>query len=199
MAANNITLVNGSLVASIMEDIFKDLGQMAITSSSIPAGAFVCPEKEADMLLLLRTYESYLGKNNYLDCPGLLQLAVSLLAGHKIPAGDSVYLLPTFIRLNPLEQRLVTLMSQDKLLYLETDIIYGFDPGLINTLDISDTKTTHVSVTPLSDVERLPWLYSVDQSPPPVGDDALSCYHASLVMMILLFSGCLRRWIKRMT
>lgn len=203
LADKNVTLLTGCLAVAVVEAVFQELEDKkslqyfarkgnspglaraiassifelrnaGVVSDSLQETSFVSAAKGQDMLALLKAYERYLEQHQYIDTPGLLSLACHLLSGSNPPAGDVIYLLPDFLKLYPLQLKLVKTLAAGKLQLLKTDPVYGIEgigsgrPGPVGKDDPS----------PSTDVERLPWLYWVDLSPPPVSDGSLSCFQA---------------------
>lgn len=196
------------LVKVIASSIFE-LRSFGVTSGDLAPESFTDTSKGRDMAALLKAYERYLEENNYIDKPGLLSLALKLLSfrrplenkltGGKQPNGfwqsinltsnfspltSTIYLLPSFLRLNPLERRLVDNLAAGGLILLDPDPVYGVAPTGYRRSE--PVKSSHIPPGPGEntvrppdrDVERLPWLFEVDQAPPPVGDGSLDCFHS---------------------
>ena len=87
---------------------------------------------------------------------------------------DTIYILPSFILISRLEQRLIESITTGRLEILNTDPVYGISrPGMAPQASMpEDVAVAH------TEVDRLPRLYQVDQSPEPVGDGSLSVFHA---------------------
>ena len=68
---------------------------------------------------------------NLLTPPGTLSYALDLLAKRTSADSDTVYLLPSFLQLAPLERRLIELLSNGRLIVLAADPVYGLSlPGM---------------------------------------------------------------------
>ncbi len=204
MAENNLTLLPGNLSFSVIEDVFHKLEEQGtlqyftregnysgiiravassilelrnagLTGSSLVEDNFVSVKKGQDMAVLLLAYEHFLDEHNLIDVPGLFSLAIELLSHQRTgPKGDILYLLPSFLKLYPLEQQLIELMAGEDLFLLEADPVYGLSrPGVAKPEPDAGQE-----FTPNTDVDLLPWLYQVNMSPPPVGDGSLDCFHA---------------------
>lgn len=162
------------LVRAIASSIYE-LRYCGVTSDTLNTDSFVSKDKGQDMGLLLKSYEQYLAEQKYIDTPGVISSALDLLS-EKNTAGDTdtVYLLPSFLQLSPLERRLIEMLSIGRLIILDADPVFGLSrPGMEPQLSVpGDVTISH------TEVDRLPWLYQVDQSPEPVGDGSLSVFHA---------------------
>jgi len=199
LAANNITLLPGNLSFAVVEEVFHKLEEQgalqyftregnfsgivrAVASSifelrnagvagdSLPEASFVSVKKWQDMVVLLAAYERYLDDYNLIDTPGLFSLAIELLSHQRPdPDNDVLYLLPSFLRLYPLEMQAVESIAGQNLIRLEADPVYG----LIRPGAVEPGTDAGQEFSPSTDVNRLPWLYKVDMSPPPVGDDPI--------------------------
>ncbi|MCL6558107.1 MAG: hypothetical protein K6U74_04755 [Firmicutes bacterium] len=199
LAEKNMTLLTGYLSAAVIEEVFQELEgkkvlhyfaregsspglvraiassifelrNAGVTSDSLSADSFVSPEKGQDMLVLLKEYELYLEQHNYIDTPGLLALTLQLLSSTKPAADDVIYLLPSFLHLYPLELQLIKSIADGCLHTLNTDPVYGPARPGAESSEFNET----CELAPGTDVERLPWLYQVELSPPPLGAVAAS-------------------------
>lgn len=161
------------LVMALASSIYE-LRYCGITGDTLDPDSFVSKDKGQDMAALLKAYEQYLADHKFIDSPGILLLALDLLS-KRIPTDtDTNYLLPSFLQLAPLERRLIELLTAGRLMILDADPVYGLSrPGV----EPQAPEPENVSVSH-TDVDRLPWLYQVGQSPAPVGDGSLSVFHA---------------------
>lgn len=171
------------LVRAVASSIFE-LRSFGVTSGDLAPGSFVDTSKGRDMAALLKAYELYLKENNLIDKPGLLSMALELLSLRTASADDLLYLLPSFLRLNPLERQLVDKLAASGSILLNPDPVYGglpFGHGRSETVEsglISPGPGENSVRPPDRDVDRLPWLFDIEQAPPPVGDGSLNCFHA---------------------
>lgn len=205
LAEKNITLLTGHLASTVIEEIFGELeGEGAlkyftrqgnstglvralassifelrncgIEADSLTAESFVSTAKGRDIIALLKAYESYLDEHHYIDSPGLLALALKMLSSAEfVPGSEVIYLLPSFLLLYPLEEQLIKAIAGDNLYELKADPVYGLIRPGAEALVYDDNGS---QFEPASKTGRLPWLYSVDDSPQPVGDGSLSCFQA---------------------
>ncbi|MEW5953386.1 MAG: PD-(D/E)XK nuclease family protein [Bacillota bacterium] len=203
LAENNLTLLTGSLAAAVVEEVFQELeGRNAlpyfkrkgnspgliraiaaslyelrlcgITGDNLAHDSFVSAEKGQDLIVLLKAYELYLSRHQYVDTPGLLSLALERLAAANHAGEEVLYLLPDFLKLYPLEKQFVCSLAAGHLLLLQAGPVYG--PARPGTGFVPAAENP--AVVPSTDVARLPWLYQVDQAPPPAGDGSLSYFQA---------------------
>ncbi|KJS11859.1 MAG: hypothetical protein VR67_11805 [Peptococcaceae bacterium BRH_c8a] len=204
LAEKNITLLTGPLAFTVIEEVFGELDEKGaltyftrrgnstglvkaiassifamrnccIKSDKLNADSFVSTAKGCDMIALLKAYERYLDEHRYIDSPGLLTQALNILSDADFaPVSEALYLLPSFLQLYPLEEQVVKAMAGDNLLVLEADPVYGLNRPGAKSPDYADGSQSK----PASETGRLPWLYSVDYSPEPVGDDSLSYFQA---------------------
>jgi hypothetical protein len=203
LAEKNITLLTSFLATIVIEEVFQELeGQKAlqyffrqgnspglvraiassifelrscgVTSDSLSADSFVSSKKGHDMLTLLKAYETYLERRYYIDSPGLLSLALQLISSAKT-VNDAVYVLSSFLRLYPLELQLIKSIAGERLIKLKADPVYGIArPGA----EYPKIRCRTPENKPVSDIERLPWIYQVEVSPSPLEDGTLSYFHA---------------------
>jgi hypothetical protein len=112
------------LVSAIAAAILE-LRFCGITGAGINLNSFVSPDKGRDIKELLCAYECYLQERSYIDPPGLLSIAAEQPADHE----DTLYLIPPFLHLNPLERELIkTWVLPEKLFVLQYEPIPGMSP-----------------------------------------------------------------------
>jgi len=162
------------LVRAIASSI-GELRYHGVTSDNLRVDSFVSKDKGQDMVALLKAYEHYLADHKFIDAPGTLSYALDLLAKRTSADSDTVYLLPSFLQLAPLERRLIELLSNGRLIVLAADPVYGLSlPGM----EPAVAPMLEDLTAPLTEVDRLPWLYQIDRSPEPAGDGSLSIFYA---------------------
>ncbi|MFZ5650708.1 MAG: PD-(D/E)XK nuclease family protein [Bacillota bacterium] len=204
LAENNISLLPGFLSSVVVETVFKDfeerkmiryfarqgsspgliraiassiyeLRTFGITGDDLSPDSFVSPDKGEDLKMLLKAYERYLDENKYMDFPGLIRLALNMLEPGKTRNGnepDKIYILPSFLKLSPLETELIKKLAGDRLVYLHSDPVFGLSRS--NQAESQDGD----DIAAGTDVERLPWLLKLEESPPPFEDGTLDFFHA---------------------
>lgn len=202
LAEKGITLLTGQLATAVVEEIYHNLEEQksllyfaresyspglvraiassifelrycGVTSDTLDIDSFVSKDKGQDMGVLLKAYEQYLADHKFIDTPGMLSFALDLLSRRTNADTDTVYLLPSFLLLGPLERRLIEMLSTGRLIILAADPVYGLSgPGMEPQASVPEDAVSY------TEVDRLPWLYQVDQSPEPVGDGSLSVFHA---------------------
>ena len=111
------------LVSAITSSILE-LRYCGIKAAELTESQFVSPAKTRDIIKILNGYEEHLGKNRLIDAPGLIEMAIETLAAGK-PVGSRVYLVPSFLELSPLEERLLNLLSGGQLVRLDADMRSG--------------------------------------------------------------------------
>lgn len=204
LAENGVTFLSSLLVTAAVEEVFHNLEEQkkllyfsresyspglvraiassiyelrycGITADNLNTGSFVSKYKGSDMVALLKAYEHYLAEHKYIDTPGLISFALKLLSSKTNAVdADTVYLLPSFLQLCPLEFQLIELFTAGKLISLNADPVYGMSrPGIEQQTAVPEKDAIFHT-----DVDRLPWLYQVEQSPEPLGDCSLSCFQA---------------------
>jgi len=162
------------LVKAIASSIFE-LRKCGITAGSLSADSFVNQDKGTDMVALLQAYQDYLKEHNYIDAPGIWAIALNMLSfSGPSPDRDIIYLLPTFLSLYPLEEQFVRATAGDALITVIADPVYGLGMTGVRSPEFADVRGS----ASLNETQRLPWLYSVAYSPPPVGDGSVSYFQA---------------------
>ena len=211
LAEKGITFLPGQLATAVVEEVYhrlekektllyfaresyspglvraiaSSIGELryhGVTSDNLSIDSFVSKDKGQDMVALLKAYEHYLADHKFIDTPGMLSYALDSLSKRTSADSDTIYLLPSFLQLAPLERRLIELLSTGRLvisateseslstgrlIVLAADPVYGLSrPGME---PVEAPMPEDVSA-PLAEVDRLPWLYQIDRSPEPAGD-----------------------------
>ena len=110
----------GAIAAAVLE-----LRSHGIAGENINTGSFVSPEKGRDVKQLLCAYERYLDEKNCIDPPGLLSIATDLPADPEA----TFYLIPPFLRLNPLEVEFINRrVPVERLFILQDESLPGMAP-----------------------------------------------------------------------
>ncbi|MFZ5651226.1 MAG: hypothetical protein ACOY4I_10275 [Bacillota bacterium] len=204
LAENNISLLPGFLSSVVVETVFKDfekrkmiryfagrgsspgliraiassiyeLRTFGITGDELSQDNFVSPDKGEDLKMLLKAYERYLDENKLTDFPGLIRLALDLPEPGKTCNGNEphrIYILPSFLQLSPLEIELIKKMAGDRLVYLHSDPVFGLSRSNQAKSQPED------AIAAGTDVERLPWLFKLEEAPPPFEDGTVDFFHA---------------------
>lgn len=210
LAEKNITLLSGLMAVSIMEEVFGELeGRKAlryfarqgnstglvraiissifelrgagIIEQSLSVDSFMNAAKGEDMAALLKAYQCYLEDNNFIDIPGMLALALEIITSPAYdPSHETIFLLPSFLQLSPLEYQLIKAAAGSNLVLINPDPVYGLlsPAGGTAFAEGGGLQVPGGCSAPVSDVDRLPWLYQVEYSPPPACDGSLGCFHA---------------------
>jgi RecB family exonuclease len=97
------------LVSALTSSIFE-LRYCGIKATELRETQFVAAKKARDLKKILKSYEDYLDRNRLVDSPGLIQMAIDILTEGN-PVGGRIYLVPSFLELSPLEERLLNLLS----------------------------------------------------------------------------------------
>ncbi|MGE5544682.1 MAG: PD-(D/E)XK nuclease family protein [Bacillota bacterium] len=115
------------LVSALTSFIFE-LRYCGIKAADLKEPQFVAAAKARDLTKILRCYEEHLEKNRLVDSPGQIEMAIEILADRNL-ADNRIYLIPAFLELSPLEERLLECISGGRLIRLEADT--GWDENLV--------------------------------------------------------------------
>lgn len=204
LAEKNITFLTDNLASTVIEEVFRELDgrgalkyftrqgsssglvrsiassiselrSCGIKADSMTVESYVSTDKGCDMIALVKAYERYLDEHQYIDSSGLLALALNKLPFMELALrSEVIYLLPSFIQLYSLEEQVVKAIAGENLFVLQADRLYGLHGLGAELPDYVDGS----QLKPASETGRLPWLYSVEYSPQPVGDGSISYFHA---------------------
>ncbi len=111
------------------------------------------------MQLLLREYEEYLVDHHCLDHPGLVSLALTLVADYQSENEDSIYLVPSSYRWEPQVEKLIKSLAGE----------------CLHFLSIEETVEAE---QPVNTDPELEWLGAPELVPPPVRDGSVSFFHS---------------------
>ncbi len=146
-------------------------------SRDLKTADFRVEAKSRDLLLLLEKYEDALKRDNALDRPGLCLRALEKKRKAEPSSPDPGWLLSLRDRsLARVEKELVEAASEGRLVLIPSDPVFGLTrPDFFweQNADIRDSAGP-----PVSDSERLRWLFAPHSAPPPLHDGTLSLFHA---------------------
>jgi len=115
------------LVSALTSSIFE-LRYCGIKAADLRETQFADAVKARDIIRILTGYEEHLKKNRLVDSPGQIEMAIEILTqGNSV--ASRVYLIPSFLKLSPLEESLLDLISGGELVRLETET--GADKNLV--------------------------------------------------------------------
>ncbi|NLV16314.1 MAG: hypothetical protein GXY50_03770 [Syntrophomonadaceae bacterium] len=107
------------LVSALTASIFE-LRLCGIKAADLKETQFLTEAKARDITRVLQGYEDYLEKNLLVDSPGQIKMAIDILENGKT-ADSRVYLIPSFMKLSPLEECLLDLLSGGRLIRLQAE------------------------------------------------------------------------------
>jgi len=163
-------------------------------SGDLKPGQFIStvegePKKGEEVILILREYEDELEKEKLIDQPGLLELALKEVrkALRKSPVSaareSEFYLYIQDRPLDFLEAELLKTLAGDRLVPVPPEPVTGLRrPPRFNTpalpAQASPSSSPAGDPAPKSDAERLPWLFSPKDAPPPLADGTIELFSA---------------------
>ena len=155
-----------------------ELRLAGLTSEGLPDEIFVSPLKARELRHLLAAYEQYLHDGKLADSALMLQVAIDQMPTHR--AGrPRLLLVPTDVAWRPLEQALISALPG-----IPVNLRHSVPGGLpvprrLIEASAGASGPSSSPVTALTDSQRLPWLFSPEQAPPPANDRTLEWFHAA--------------------
>lgn len=164
------------IIRALHESLFV-LRMAGITTDDLSTENFINEKKGHDIRLLLKTYGEELGKNRYIDLPGLYALALSnALTRTGASAEDPRYfLIFQNSSLSYLENEFLEKIAGEYLILVPQDPVMGIIRPR-HFLEIGEDKKP--GPKPSSDIERAPWLFAPYKAPPPFKDGTLELTRA---------------------
>jgi len=163
-------------IISCLAQAVHELRMAGFTHDTIEPGAFIVPEKGAELVWLLQSYESYLSEKKRIDHPGLLAMAIEKLKHGKGASKDSLYMLLLDFPLSLLEKELIHCAGTEDIIVVEHTFPNGL--RLPKRFFPFTSKRTEVSLKPTRNIELLPWIFDSGNSPKPFDDDSVSLFRA---------------------
>lgn len=146
-------------LADSLSSALLEMRTCGINSDSLVGDHFICSAKGQDIKLLLREYEEYLVEHNCLDHPGLVSLALTLVADYQPKNEDSIYLVPSCYRWEPQVEKLIKSLAGADLCFLS----------------IEQTIEAERSVQTAPELE---WFSCPELVPPLLSDGSVSFFHS---------------------
>lgn len=163
------TGLNHALTSVIME-----LRAKGISPEGINENILTEKEKGQDIKLMLSGYERFLKNNKLIDKAGLIMLALDSLKEKTRTATDTRYVIFSRYYMSGLERIFLEKYTGDSLVVVGDGRVFGLKTprGL--------WKTGHVpgKIDCFGDSERLSWLYSPREAPPPINDGSMEIFSA---------------------
>ena len=173
----------------------QDLRMAGLRPEDLRPEALESERKAWSLRALLRAYEDGLSRRRLVDRADILRRAVaSLESGSVQVPSDTRFLVPAWLPVGRgLVRRFLEALPQDQVVVLARDPVYGLsptpdhwpqpsgpaDPGPEPAAAQAKQEAQPAAEAVPSDVLRLPYLFAVDRSPPPVGDDTVRLFRAA--------------------
>ncbi|MGE5237440.1 MAG: PD-(D/E)XK nuclease family protein [Chloroflexota bacterium] len=151
----------------------RDLRMSGIAAAELSPSQFVSDRKGSDIRELLGRYELLLQERKFADAASILSRSIDKLGTDGRDRDIHLYLMLSHIPLTPLEKRLAGVLPGDTIV-LPHDVPQGLD----RPARYLDQPIGRKSANATTNVERLPWLFKVDDAPPAVDDDTIRIFHA---------------------
>jgi ATP-dependent helicase/nuclease subunit B len=148
-----------------------ELRMAGLSAADLARGAFVRPDKRAEVIALARAWEAHLLEHRQADEADVYREALDHVGGGPVLAGDFVTESPN-VAWAPLEARLIDAVAGERLA-----------PAVLTLPGLTPPRRLHrpradTATAPASDAERLAWLARPAEAPPPLGDGTLQMFKA---------------------
>ncbi len=153
-----------------------------LESADLDPSFFISAAKGEEMALILQGYEEELSQEKWLDLPGLYRIAIKEAKKWRErkprPRDREYYLYLEDRSLNYLEREFLIALAGDDLVVVPQDPVFGLErPRRLQALAPPEALLPPVQ-EPKSDAERLAWLFSPADAPPPLRDGTLELFSA---------------------
>ena len=146
-----------------------------LTADRIDPARFAVAAKGRDIRTCLGRYERRLEEEGAVDLPGLCALAAEV-AGRPGARPEAAFLMSADVTLSPVEKAFLDAVSGGGCVFPARDPVHGLErPRLFQAVS---TEAPAAPPEPVSDVERLPWLFDPAGRPEPFGDGSLAIFRA---------------------
>ncbi|MBP1658829.1 MAG: hypothetical protein H6P95_21 [Candidatus Aminicenantes bacterium] len=162
-------------VARTLSRAVLQLRGEGFSGRSVDPGHFAVPAKGRDIRVLLSQYEARMEAERGLDLPGLWTLAAKIARG----SGDhrqAHLLCPADIVLSRVEREFLDAVSGGSCLFVPSDPVHGLERPRLFQVPCQDPGIP--PGPPVSDVDRLAWLFDPAPAPKPIGDGSLEIFRA---------------------
>lgn len=153
-----------------------ELKMAGFGSADVQEAAFVSLEKGQDIKNIFAEYERILKDKGYLDPADVYSLAVKILEEkqNKQNTSDVVYIIPSNLRLQPLERRFLKALTGNDYQVVYLSPVKGL--GIPRNYAVDDVPETQVEVS--ADIDRLSWLYDLEKAPAVLDDGTVELFQA---------------------
>jgi ATP-dependent helicase/nuclease subunit B len=165
--------VSSGIIRAIRRSLIE-LRMAGLRSRDISASSFIDEIKCKEITLFLRKYEEELEKAKLIDLPGVYSFAIQNIQTTR-PSDEPLLLCLENQPFRKLEMELLKKIARKDLIVVPRDPAYGLQkPKRL----FSSGKTEASTPQPATDIERLPWLFSTTEAPPPFKDKTLELFRA---------------------
>ncbi len=164
-------------VLKALHAAIRSLRLAGIRAGDLEVSSFRIESKGRDLVLLLRLYEELLERENVVDRPGLLSLALETRERTRGRTDGFPWILCLRDRtVGRVEEDLLRAVGGERLVLVPGDPVFGLDrPALFWP---ADPAADGAPRPPESDSGRLSWLFDPRSAPPPIGDGTLDLFRA---------------------
>ena len=163
---------SSGVVRAIHRSLFA-LRMSGLRSKDLSADSFIKKNKGEEVISFLKKYEEELKRRKLIDLPGLYSLAIEKAGNVSLDEGK-IFLCFQNNAFSRVELDFIEKIAVENLVLVPQDPVYGLQrPRRFWAIDKEGQKPE-----PSSDLERLPWLFSPQDAPPPVKDNSLELFRA---------------------
>jgi len=172
------------IVRALRQSIFS-LRMAGWRSDDLKPARFISTVKGEEIILILREYEEELEEEKFTDQPGLYALALkeTRKAQKKSPAAavreTEFYLYLQHRPLEYLEAEFLKTLAGERLIPVPSEPVFGLrQPPRFHSPASPAPSSPSSGRAPTADAERLPWLFSPKDAPPPFQDGTIQLFSA---------------------
>ena len=160
-------------IIGVITSAIKELRMCGIKSKDIFPEQFINKKKGSEIKKFLDTYEKYLSDKKLVDTPEVLSLAIDKISGKTGANDNKLNLILSDIPLSPLEKKIIDLLPDKKILLPSSPA-----HGLIRPERYLPVQEEEESPKALTNIERMAWLFSPEDSPDNFKDSTVQIFHS---------------------
>jgi len=175
---------SSGVVRAIHRSLFA-LRMSGLRSKDLSTDSFIKKNKGEEVISFLEKYEEELKRRKLIDLPGLYSLAIEK-AGNVPQDEGKTFLCFQDNAFSRVELDFIEKIAGESLVLVPQDPVYGLQRPRRFWKARNDNDNSEIAAFPSgarndnnsTDLERLPWLFSPQDAPPPVKDNSLELFRA---------------------
>lgn len=181
--------------SGVMLRAILELKMAGLTVNDLQDSSFISTEKGSDLRRIFAGYQQALAENSYIDVPDLFKLA---LTAPSLGNQETVYIIISSTQLQELERQFLQQFAADRVKIISLTTIQGLNSptgyqanklefkeiankeNAFKDLAIKDIAIQDIAIQEKAnkDIDRMKWLYQLDQAPKPFGDGSIAILQA---------------------